>query len=91
MPERSRGGGGDTHARVRGAPAIGVAAAYGYALAAQRGDDLVEADHVLRSSRPTAVNLGWALDRMREDPRENARARSTTTRSRAAGAWRSTR
>jgi methylthioribose-1-phosphate isomerase len=53
---------------VRGAPAIGVAAAYGYALAAARGEDLEEADHVLRTSRPTAVNLAWALDRMRGDP-----------------------
>ena len=53
---------------VRGAPAIGVAAAYGYALAAELGHDLDEADRVLRSSRPTAVNLAWALDRMREDP-----------------------
>jgi methylthioribose-1-phosphate isomerase len=53
---------------VRGAPALGIAAAYGYALAAQRGHDLDEADRVLRSSRPTAVNLAWALDRMREDP-----------------------
>ena len=53
---------------VRGAPAIGVAAAYGYALAAQRGEDLGEAERVLRASRPTAVNLAWALDRMRADP-----------------------
>jgi len=53
---------------VRGAPAIGVAAAYAYALAASRGDDLDEADRVLRSSRPTAVNLAWALDRMHDDP-----------------------
>jgi methylthioribose-1-phosphate isomerase len=53
---------------VRGAPAIGVAAAYGYALGAELGHDLDEADRVLRSSRPTAVNLAWALDRMREDP-----------------------
>ena len=53
---------------VRGAPAIGVAAAYGYALAAEQGDDLDEADAVLRASRPTAVNLAWALDRMRDDP-----------------------
>jgi len=53
---------------VRGAPAIGVAAAYGLALAAARGDDLAEADHVLRSSRPTAVNLAWALDEMAGDP-----------------------
>ncbi|HVU78763.1 MAG TPA: S-methyl-5-thioribose-1-phosphate isomerase [Gaiellaceae bacterium] len=53
---------------VRGAPAIGVAAAYGVALAAARGDDLAEADRVLRASRPTAVNLAWALDEMRGDP-----------------------
>jgi methylthioribose-1-phosphate isomerase len=53
---------------VRGAPAIGIAAAYGFALAAACGEDLDEADHVLRSARPTAVNLGWALDRMHEDP-----------------------
>ncbi len=45
-----------------------MAAAYGYALAAELGHDLDEADRVLRSSRPTAVNLAWALDRMREDP-----------------------
>jgi methylthioribose-1-phosphate isomerase len=53
---------------VRGAPAIGVAAAYGLALAAGRGEDLAEADAVLRRSRPTAVNLAWALDEMRDDP-----------------------
>jgi methylthioribose-1-phosphate isomerase len=53
---------------VRGAPAIGVAAAYGIALAAANGEDLARADHVLRASRPTAVNLGWALDAMRDDP-----------------------
>jgi methylthioribose-1-phosphate isomerase len=60
---------------VRGAPAIGVAAAYGIALAAARGDDLAAADAVLRASRPTAVNLAWALDEMRGDPSlEHARA-----------------
>ena len=53
---------------VRGAPAIGIAAAYAYALAAANGEDLGAAEDVLRSSRPTAVNLAWALDRMREDP-----------------------
>jgi methylthioribose-1-phosphate isomerase len=59
---------------IRGAPAIGIAAAYGYALAAARGEDLAAAEHVLRESRPTGVNLGWALDEMRSDPtRENAR------------------
>jgi methylthioribose-1-phosphate isomerase len=49
---------------VRGAPAIGVAAAFGMALAAQRGDDLQKAADELRSARPTAVNLAWAVDRM---------------------------
>jgi methylthioribose-1-phosphate isomerase len=53
---------------VRGAPAIGVAAAYGMALAAAHGEDLDAADRVLRESRPTAVNLAWALDEMRNDP-----------------------
>ena len=53
---------------VRGAPAIGVAAAYGIALAASHGEDLAEADRVLRASRPTAINLAWALDEMRDDP-----------------------
>jgi len=60
---------------IRGAPAIGVAAAYGLALAALRGDDLAEAERVLAASRPTAVNLPWALVQMRDDPTpERARA-----------------
>jgi methylthioribose-1-phosphate isomerase len=60
---------------VRGAPAIGIAAAYGNALASARDEDLDAADRVLRESRPTAVNLGWALDEMRLDPSaEHARA-----------------
>jgi methylthioribose-1-phosphate isomerase len=60
---------------VRGAPAIGIAAAYGLALAALRGDDLAEAERLLAASRPTAVNLPWALARMRDDPTpEQARA-----------------
>jgi len=49
---------------VRGAPAIGIAAAYGMALAARSGSDLKSADAVLRASRPTAVNLFWALDKI---------------------------
>ena len=53
---------------VRGAPAIGVAAAYGFALAVARGEDLDAAYETLASSRPTAVNLRWALDEMRPDP-----------------------
>jgi methylthioribose-1-phosphate isomerase len=44
---------------VRGAPAIGLAAAYGMALA----QDPIAAADLLRETRPTAVNLGWALDR----------------------------
>jgi methylthioribose-1-phosphate isomerase len=60
---------------VRGAPAIGIAAAYGLALAALRGDDVAAAERVLAASRPTAVNLFWALDELRADPTpERARA-----------------
>jgi methylthioribose-1-phosphate isomerase len=60
---------------VRGAPAIGVAAAYGYVLAATLGEDLDAAYDVLAASRPTAVNLRWALDELRSDPTpERARA-----------------
>jgi methylthioribose-1-phosphate isomerase len=60
---------------IRGAPAIGVAAAYGLALAAARGEDLEAAASALAASRPTAVNLAWALEQMREDPTpERARA-----------------
>jgi methylthioribose-1-phosphate isomerase len=53
---------------VRGAPAIGIAAAYGYALAAARREDLADAESVLREARPTAVNLAWALDELHGDP-----------------------
>ena len=57
---------------VRGAPAIGITAAYGYALDALHGRDLANAYKVLAESRPTAVNLFWALERMAglgtEDP-----------------------
>lgn len=52
---------------VRGAPAIGVAAAYGVVLAVRRSPDLVEvAIERLSRTRPTAVNLSWALDRMKQ-------------------------
>jgi len=53
---------------IRGAPAIGIAAAYAFALAAERGEDLEEAEAQLTASRPTAVNLVWALEQMRGDP-----------------------
>ncbi|WP_413442256.1 S-methyl-5-thioribose-1-phosphate isomerase [Synechococcus sp. MIT S1220] len=49
---------------VRGAPAIGVAASWGVVLAANAGENLERAIAALRQARPTAVNLGWALDRM---------------------------
>jgi methylthioribose-1-phosphate isomerase len=57
---------------VRGAPAIGIAAAYGMALA---GDDRGEAAELLRSARPTAVNLGWAVEQSlaSDDPLDCAR------------------
>ncbi len=65
---------------VRGAPAIGIAAAYGCVIGGRAGR-LEEAVEALRTSRPTAVNLFWALDRMRaigtEEPEallEEARA-----------------
>jgi methylthioribose-1-phosphate isomerase len=50
---------------VRGAPAIGITAAYGIAIAARNNDDLDHAYQQLASSRPTAVNLFWALERMK--------------------------
>jgi methylthioribose-1-phosphate isomerase len=53
---------------IRGAPAIGIVAAYGLALAARRGEDLDAAYDVLAGARPTAVNLRWALDELRDDP-----------------------
>jgi methylthioribose-1-phosphate isomerase len=60
---------------VRGAPAIGIAAAYGYALAASQGDDLDEASAVLAGARPTAANLAWALREVEAaaDPQVRAR------------------
>ena len=57
---------------VRGAPAIGIAAAYGYVLALEHGEDPAAADDVLRRSRPTAVNLAWALDQMHAEPTYDA-------------------
>lgn len=54
--------------RVRGAPLIGAAAAYGYALAVRADPSSTALDKayaLLLSTRPTAVNLRWALDEMR--------------------------
>jgi len=51
--------------RVRGAPLIGATAAYGVALALRAGEELDAACATLAATRPTAVNLAWALARMR--------------------------
>jgi len=55
--------------RVRGAPLIGVAAAFGLALAVARDPSEAAIERtvaMLRATRPTAVNLAWALGRVRE-------------------------
>jgi methylthioribose-1-phosphate isomerase len=75
---------------VRGAPAIGVAAAYGPVLALQQFDRsgslqdalsrVVEACEYLASSRPTAVNLFWALDRVRSRAEQVASHPQSTSR-----------
>ncbi len=57
---------------VRGAPAIGVAAAYGMAIAARTDMPLDAAAALLRSTRPTAVNLFWAIDVMLAPQPKNA-------------------
>ena len=74
--------------RVRGAPAIGIAAAYGVCIGLQgvldetdeaaffkRLDDVAT---YLAGSRPTAVNLFWALDRMRKVAGETRRQMDET-------------
>ena len=48
---------------IRGAPVLGVAGAFGVALAAYRGDDVVAAARLLGEARPTAVNLAWGTRR----------------------------
>jgi methylthioribose-1-phosphate isomerase len=48
---------------VRGAPMLGVAGAFGVALAAYRGDDVAAAAAEIEQARPTAVNLGWGVRR----------------------------
>jgi methylthioribose-1-phosphate isomerase len=69
---------------IRGAPAIGAAAAFGLALAAQKSTattpaallaDLDTAAAVMRATRPTAVNLFWAVERMITVARTAASAR----------------
>lgn len=61
---------------ARGAPLIGVAAAASLACADLRGDAYERARLALRAARPTAVNLAWAMDRMKDadDPTAEAEA-----------------
>jgi methylthioribose-1-phosphate isomerase len=67
---------------VRGAPMLGVAGAFGVALAAYRGDDVAAAAASIETARPTAVNLGWGVRRalaayqqaLRDDPHDPQRA-----------------
>jgi methylthioribose-1-phosphate isomerase len=69
---------------LRGAPLIGAAAAYGYALAAREdaSDAALDATHVrLLDARPTAVNLAWALSRV------HAKVLRCKPAERAAAAW----
>ncbi|KPK62315.1 MAG: methylthioribose-1-phosphate isomerase [Planctomycetes bacterium SM23_32] len=67
--------------RVRGAPAIGIAAAMGLVLGVRDSEardfdafmaDLIQVRDCLATSRPTAVNLFWALQRMERTARDNA-------------------
>jgi len=51
---------------IRGAPAIGVAAAMGVALGVQEGADFETVCKTLAATRPTAVNLFWGIDRMKK-------------------------
>ena len=70
--------------RVRGAPLIGVTAAFGLALAATRDpsdESISKASNLLRTTRPTAVNLAWAIGRMRE------KLAATKKGERAEAAW----
>jgi methylthioribose-1-phosphate isomerase len=48
---------------VRGAPLLGIAGAYGVALAAAQGEDVPAAAEAIAAARPTAVNLGWGARR----------------------------
>jgi methylthioribose-1-phosphate isomerase len=79
--------------RVRGAPAIGIAAAYGICLGVQAVDDsdadaffarLEKVANYLASSRPTAVNLFWAIGRMKNRATELRRLGTSVADIRAA-------
>jgi len=69
---------------VRGAPLLGVAGAYGVALAAARGDDVPAAAAAIAGARPTAVNLGWGV-RLAHQAWQSAVAGGTAVSSPKAG------
>jgi methylthioribose-1-phosphate isomerase len=81
---------------VRGAPMLGVAGAFGVALAAYRGDDVAAAAASIESARPTAVNLSWGVRRAlaayrqalgdQPDDRERLSARAVVAEARSIAA-----
>ena len=50
--------------KVRGAPAIGIAAAFAMAMAEIAGEDMEKSANEIKNARPTAVNLSWAVERV---------------------------
>lgn len=50
--------------KIRGAPALGVAAAYGLVLAAKEGKNIKKVGEILKKIRPTARSISWAVERM---------------------------
>lgn len=78
-----------TNMIVRGAPAIGAAAAFGMVLAGKQSEavddqvflaDLEDAAEILRAARPTASNLNWAVDRMLQSAKDGLQAGSDDIR-----------
>jgi methylthioribose-1-phosphate isomerase len=73
--------------QVRGAPLIGATAAYGVALALREGIDLEQAIATLAATRPTAVNLRWALKRMANVLQSDGRSQKSAVAARLDTAW----
>jgi len=65
---------------VRGAPAIGVSAAYAMALAEKNNENLQQAAKDIKAARPTAVNLFWAVDQVLSGLENNITAQETAKR-----------
>jgi len=81
---------------VRGAPAIGCVAAYGFYIGIKDGLEVEKVYDILSNTRPTAVNLFWALKRMKQAYFENKdlleeakkhRARRYTSKQKNIGVW----